>query len=148
MQVKFDVIFMAYGVTKFIYHSGTCGGLNQDTTSGIYFEWEGAPRKMVATQAALSQLFGPDIQSLGKLRAPTGIWAYAFTSRGRTIIVVWNDPASSPRPWKPIAGFGCQDVLGNDVSEPPAELTDVPMYLVSEEGRSPDEVRALLDQAW
>jgi hypothetical protein len=147
-QVKFDTVFMAYGVTKFIYHSGTCGRLNNVDMSGIFFEWEGAPRKMVATQAALSRLFGPDVKSLGKLKAPEDVWAYGFTSRGRTIVVVWNDQAAAPRAMKAVPGVKWQDVLGNPLARPPAELTEVPVYLLVDRVVPADEAQKLLDQAW
>ncbi|HIE52386.1 MAG TPA: hypothetical protein EYP85_11555, partial [Armatimonadetes bacterium] len=88
-QVKFNTLLLAYGVQKIIYHSGTPGSLNNESLAGIFFEWAGAPRKMLVTQAAMANLFGAKVTSLGPLEAPEGVKAYGFETAGRTLIVAW-----------------------------------------------------------
>jgi hypothetical protein len=144
-QVKFNTILMAYGVRKFIYHSGTPGALNNESLSGIFFEWDGAPRKMVATQAVLAQLFATDVQPLGHRPAAEGVRAYAFVSRGKTVLVCWAEEGFPPRELgAPGAGVSVLDVVGNPVTDAKQRLSTSPMYLVADRPMAAPDVDALL----
>ena len=144
-QVKFNTIYMAYGVVKFIYHSGTPGWINDVGPSGIFFEYDGAPRKMVATQAAMSHVFGPDVQSLGKLDASAQVWAYGFVSRGKTVIVLWNEEFEEPRAIGGAEGARVLDVLGNPMENPPKTLGATPLYVVTDREMSREQAQGLAD---
>jgi hypothetical protein len=143
-QVKFNTILMAYGVRKFIYHSGTPGTLNNESLSGIFFEWDGAPRKMVATQAAMAGLFGTDVASLGRRQAPEEVHAYAFVSGGKTIIVCWLAEGFPPRALRAPASVRLLDVVGNPLRDRDRRLTTTPVYVVRDGALQAPEVDALL----
>ena len=132
-QIKFNVILMTYGVEKFIYHSGTPGSLNNESLSGIFFEWGGAPRKMAVTQAALSNLLPPPIKSLGPVDAPETVKAYGFEAGEKNVIIAWVEDGSDPvkislagKPWRVV------DIQGNSIETEELILAERPIYLVAD----------------
>ncbi len=147
-QVKFNTILMAYGVRKFIYHSGTPGALNNESLSGIFFEWDGAPRKMVATQAAMAQLFGMDVESLGRRPAPEGVCAYAFISTGSTVIVCWNEEGFPPRQLRVPEHAALIDVVGNPFPGRRHQLAPSPIYIVTDRVLTAPDADALLSRGF
>ncbi len=130
-QVKFNTLLLAYGVRKIIYHSGTPGSLNNESLSGIFFEWGGAPRKMLVTQAAMANLLGPKIRSLGRLEAPEGVRAYGFISGEKTIIVAWTEEGAGPVEITPPEPWRAVDIQGNLLEVRRVKLTERPLYLVA-----------------
>lgn len=131
-QVKFNTILLAYGTEKIIYHSGTPGSINNESLSGIFFEWGGAPRKMLATQAAMSNVLSLPLRSLGRLKAPESVNAYGFETSGRTVIVAWIKEDTEPveislagKPWRAV------DFLGNELETDVITLTERPLYFVT-----------------
>jgi hypothetical protein len=139
-QVRFDAILLAFDTEKIIYHSGTPGALNNDDVAGIFFEWEGAPRKMVASQAQLTAMLGPDTKALGILsEAP---WACAFHSRGKTVAVIWSDRSDGPT-LAPKAGARLLDICGNEV-QGTVTLGEIPYYVVMDGLLSADRAKSIL----
>jgi len=132
-QVKFNTLLLAYGTEKIIYHSGTPGSLNNEELSGIFFEWAGAPRKMLVTQVAMANLLSPKVRSLGPLRGPEGVKVYGFETGGRTVIIAWAEEGAQPRPidltgkpWRAV------DLQGNELKPDSVVLTGRPIYFVAE----------------
>jgi len=131
-QVKFNTILFAYGVEKIIYHSGTPGSINNETLDAIFFEWAGDPRKMLATQSAMSNLLKPPIYSLGRLDSPDKVKAYGFKTGGQTVVVAWTEEKEAEisiagKSWKAI------DIQGNDLKADRLTLTERPIYFMSKE---------------
>ena len=130
-QVKFNTILLAYGVKRIFYHSGTSGSLNDESLSGIFFEWGGTPRKMLATQAAMANLLGSEARPLGRVEAPEGVRAYGFFTEKGTLIVAWREEDAAPveitlsEPWKAV------DIQGNQLEVNRVKLTERPLYLVA-----------------
>jgi Glycosyl hydrolase family 10 len=132
-QIKFDTLLFAYGAEKIIYHAGTPGSLNNESLSGIFFEWAGAPRKMAVTQSAMANLLAPPIKSLGSLKAPETIKAYGFKTVGRTVVVAWTKDDTATRqialagkPWRVF------DLQGNELKADHVVLTNRPVYFVTQ----------------
>jgi len=133
-QVKFNTLLLAYGAEKIIYHSGTPGSLNNESISGIFFEWAGAPRKMLATQAAMANLLVPPIRRLEDPEGPEGVQAYGFESHGRKVIVAWGKEGAEPKVVSLAAtAWRAVDLQGNELNVQKVTLTDRPIYFVSEE---------------
>jgi hypothetical protein len=139
-QIKFNTILLAYGAEKIIYHSGTPGSLNNESLSGIFFEWAGAPRKMLVTQAAMANLLVPPIRSFGLSEGPDDIKSYRFETHGRTVIVAWLKEGSKPgrisltsNQWRAV------DLLGNEIKAEAVNLTERPVYFIAQgtTGRKP-----------
>ncbi len=139
-QVKFNTLLFAYGAEKIIYHSGTPGSLNDESLSGIFFEWAGAPRKMLATQVAMANLLVPPLSSLGHLESRrAGIQAYGFQTRNRTVIVAWAKDGTEAskislagKPWRAV------DIQGNGLDAHTVTLTERPIYFVAEGKELPE----------
>jgi hypothetical protein len=129
-QVRFDVILLSHGAKKIIYHSGTPGRLNNEGVSGIFFEWDGAPRKMSATQAQLTALLGPDTNALGSVSDQ--VRAFAFNSRGKTVAVVWDESAGGHALTQPPEGR-LLDICGNEIESERTALGQTPVYWVMDE---------------
>jgi hypothetical protein len=133
-QVKFNTLLLAYGAEKIIYHSGTTGSLNNESLSGIFFEWAGAPRKMLATQAAMANLLVPPVRRLEDPEGPEGVQTHGFESHGRIVIVAWGKEGTEPKEVS-LAGttWRAVDLQGNELNVQKVTLTDRPIYFVSEE---------------
>jgi hypothetical protein len=139
-QVRYDAILLAFDTEKIIYHSGTPGSLNDEDVAGIFFEWDGAPRKMVASQAQLTAMLGPDTKALGVVsEAP---WACGFHSRGKTVVILWSDRSDGPT-LAAKEGARLLDICGNEVKGN-VTLGEVPYYLVMEGTQSAERVRNVL----
>jgi len=131
-QVKFNTLLLACGAEKIIYHSGTPGSLNNESLSGIFFEWAAAPRKMVVTQAAMANLLVPPLRTLGPLDAPDHVKAYGFESPGRTVIVAWAAEGAEPVTVSLTKeGWRAVDLQGNELDVTRLAITPRPVYLVS-----------------
>jgi hypothetical protein len=139
-QARFDIVLLSQGVRKIIYHSGTCGTLNDEGLESIFFEWDGAPRAMVASQAALTALLGPDTEPLGSLSDRARL--FGFRSRGRAVVVAWSETPDEVT-LTPSAGARVLDLMGNEVPAGPRTLTGSPCYLVLEGGVDATALRAL-----
>lgn len=129
--VKLNTLLLAYGTEKIIYHSGTIGNLNNEDLSGIFFEWAGAPRKMLVAQSAMANLLLPPIRSLGRLKSPEAIKAYGFETAGRTVVIAWVQEGAEPKeisltdkPWLAV------DLQGNALKGDRILLTERPVYFV------------------
>ncbi|MGQ9610457.1 MAG: carbohydrate binding domain-containing protein [bacterium] len=130
-QIKFNTILMSYGVKKIIYHSGTPGSINNESLSGIFFEWAGEPRKMLVTQSAMSNIFADNFKPIGKVKAPEKVKAYGFESNGKTIVIAWMEEGAKPTKIF-LEGKSCNiiDLQGNVIKSNEIILTERPIYLV------------------
>lgn len=131
-QVKFNTILLAYGVEKIIYHSGTPGSLNNDSLSGIFFEWAGTPRKMLVAQSAMANLLLPPVRSLGPLKSPETVKSYGFETDGRTVIIAWVKEGAEPRTIS-ISGktWRAMDIQGNELKVDSVSLSERPIFFVA-----------------
>ncbi|MFC1715916.1 carbohydrate binding domain-containing protein [Candidatus Poribacteria bacterium] len=131
-QVKFNAILLAYGVEKIIYHSGTPGSLNNESLSGIFFEWAGEPRKMLVTQSVMANLLPASVNSFGRLDAPENVRAYGFETDEQTVIVAWaeeyteTEVSLAGKPWRVL------DLQGNELNADSITLKERPVYFIAE----------------
>jgi len=143
-QARFDVILLAHQVKKIIYHSGTHGHLNQPLVEGIFFEWDGAPRKMAISQSVLTALFGLDTECIGSIwEAPH---SFAFHSRGRTVAAVWDDQ-DGRHTLTPRAGARLIDLSGAEVKERRVKLGGTPYCIIIDRQLTLGQAREML-QGW
>lgn len=138
---RLAMVLLSQNVKMMIWHSGSCGALNQDSLHGIFFEWDGAPRKMVVAQSTLTALFGSDTECLGSVWEE--VRSFAFTSRGRTVVGLWDEREAGRAL---AAGAGVQ-VLGLDGApalEEQVKVGATPWFIVFEEPLSLEQVRERL----
>ena len=119
------------------FHTFTwTGSLNNESLSGIFFEWAAAPRKMVVTQAAMANLLVPPLRSLELPAAPDHLKAYGFESCRRTVIVAWAAEGAGPVTVSWTKGtWKAADLLGNELDVTRLAITQRPVYLVSQKTR-------------
>lgn len=96
--VRWATLCFANGVEKIFYHAGTCGGINDGSLQGVFFEYGGQPRRIYAAQAVMAHLFTPTCRFAKKLALGEGVRAYLFRDGQRHICVVWAPKGSKPRP--------------------------------------------------
>ena len=140
-QARLNMILLSQNVRRIIYHAGAVGPLNDDYPGGIFFTWDGAPRKMVAAQAAMSRLLGPDTECVGSLwERPR---SFAFRSRGRTVVGLWDEEGEG-RTLETAAAAPVQvlDLVGAQVEEARVMLGETPYYVVVEGAPGLEELRS------
>lgn len=126
--VKFTAVASAHGVRKIFFHAGTCGRINGPDAGGVLFTYGGAPRKMYAGVAALTNLLGvPD--ACERIVDRDGLHAYVFRSAGRSVAVAW---CRQDRTHRIEVGTNSRayDLMGNAVAGPAFDLGETPVYLV------------------
>jgi len=96
--VRWATILVAGGVDKIFYHAGTCGGINDGSLEGVFFDYGGAPRKVYAAQAVLARVLTPTCRLVKRLSLGEGVRAYLFRDGTRLWAVVWAQPDAKPRP--------------------------------------------------
>lgn len=129
LQARFNLILLGLGARKIFYHCGTCGSINNESLYGPFFEYDAQPRKVLAMQAAMAQLLGPDTEPLGRLRAPEGAYAWAYFSGGRTVVAAWAPDGGAVLGRLPPEAR-LVDILGNPLPFGRRELTEEPIYLI------------------
>ena len=141
LQARFDIILLAHNTRRIIRHSGTCATINNEDVASIFFEYDAEPRKMVLPQAALAHLFGPDTEALGRLETPEGVYAYAFRSRGRTLMAAWA--LDGEHTLRQVPGFTpLLDVVGNTRNS--RTLTEEPLFIIGPDGATAGDFQMLL----
>jgi hypothetical protein len=125
---RLDAILLSQNVRMIIYHAGVAGALNQPSVGGIFFEWDGAPRKMAVSLSVTNALLGLDVQFIGSVS--DRLRSFAFHSRGRTVVVAWDEKfqrlALTPRGPSP----RLLDISGATVTATSIPLGGTPYYLV------------------
>jgi hypothetical protein len=139
---RLDAILLSQNVRMIIYHAGVGGALNQPAVGGIFFEWDGAPRKMAVSLSVTNALLGPDLHFIGS--AWDRVRSFAFHSRGRTVVIAWDDKshhlALTPRGPSP----RLLDISGATVTATSTPLGGTPYYLVFDRELTLDQLRSAL----
>jgi hypothetical protein len=126
--VKFAAVAFGHGVRKVFFHAGTCGRVNGPDAGGVLFQYGGAPRKMYAGVAALTNVLGvPD--GCDRMVDRDGVHAYAFRTRDRIVAVAW---CGAGRKRRVDLDPACRayDVMGNEVAGRALVVGETPVYLV------------------
>jgi hypothetical protein len=135
-------ILLSQSVRAVIYHAGVAGSLNEPSTAGIFFEWDGAPRKMAVSQSVITSLLGPDVTCIGS--AWDHVRSFAFHSRGKTVVVVWDEKLQGLALTPHAGGPRILDISGAAVTGTNVPLRGTPYYLVFDRELSLDQLQAAL----
>jgi hypothetical protein len=140
--VKFAAVGFAHGLRKVFFHAGTAGRINGADAGGVLFEYGGTPRTMYAGVAAFTRLLGVPDKCLGIVDRD-GLHAYTFRTGGRTVAVAWSVGEGRRRLTVNLA-LRAHDMMGNRIVGPAVELSESPVYLVSDTAKPVvDALRAL-----
>ncbi len=140
-QTRFNVILMSQNVKMIIYHAGTGGSLHNPSVGGIFFEWDGAPRKMAVSQSVMTSLFGADTTCIGS--ALDQVRSFTFHSRGRTVVAIWDEKYQQLA-LSPPRGAAVVDLAGAQVTGARVIIDETPHYVVFDEEKSIGQVRDML----
>ncbi|MFH1742817.1 MAG: hypothetical protein ABIH23_27755, partial [bacterium] len=137
LTVQYSIIAAAYGVDKIFYD--TDGGLsaipNCDAGREILFEWDGAPRKVFAAQAALADRLRPetDFRERLELGPGGGLPVYVFDSPEGSTAFVWADDGQCATFQKPpIPNIVFRNIVGNPINDATITIDQSPTAILSE----------------
>lgn len=143
-SMRFNVILLANGVDHIFYHAGTCPGLNEDNTEGVFFKYGGAPRKIYAAVAAFADLFPPGVQPRGEWDWGRRAKAYLFQRGEDLLLAAWARAAGGRATVDWTDGrIQARDLMGNDLPARTVQLSTAPVFLVARD-MTPEALRAAL----
>ena len=122
--VKFCALIFANGGERIFLHAGTCGEFNGVDAAGVFFEYGGAPRKMLAAVAVMSGLLPPEARFEKREALGENAAAYWFTTPAGRVAVAWATDGTAPLP----AGVQVLDLMGNPMAKP-GPVGGAPVYL-------------------
>lgn len=139
--VQATAAFFTHGLRKIFFHAGTCGPINGANAGNVFFEYGGAPRKMLPAASALSNLLDPGFEPVSAGGHPEGMKAYMFRTRGGLLAICWTrgDPVRVRIP----RGVSVRDIMGNELKARRVEITSTPVYLISKR-LDPRSLKAVL----
>jgi len=141
LTIQYNVVAAAHGVQKTFYHvaGGLAGIPNCDGGDEMFFEWNGAPRKIFPAQAALAELLRPNATFKEKIgigpdgmlefflfESPDGTSAFTWTREGRKAKLV---PGDEP-------GIVFRDLVGNPIQNATVTVDQSPIAIVSSKSAS------------
>jgi len=128
--VRLTAMFAAYGVEKVFFHAGTARAINQPDAGGVFFEYGGAPRKMVAAAAALARRLPPGSRFVEPDLLGPGFKSYTFRTPAGLCTVAWSADETE-RQLKLQPGVVALDLMGNRLAGGTVRVTEVPVYLTT-----------------
>ncbi|MEW6355238.1 MAG: carbohydrate binding domain-containing protein [Planctomycetota bacterium] len=137
--IRLSAIMMGDGHEKLVFHAGTCGRANSLSPSGFLYDFDGV-FKVYPAISAMSNIFGADTKTRGKLETPEGVWAYLFENPRGAFAMVWCTAKAKGALTLKDDRLKLLDIQGNPIAERQVELTEYPMYVIGA-GMKADEVR-------
>jgi hypothetical protein len=143
--VRYNVMLLAHGVEKIVYHSGSSGEPNDGLSflECALLAEDGQPRKLYAAQATLAEMLGADCRFSRPLSVEEatggyparGIYGYAFQCGQRAVMPVWvTEAVAKSGSWHITipAGVRARDLMGNLLPGGSAPLDTSPIFLESD----------------
>jgi hypothetical protein len=126
--VKFATLFFANGGEKIFLHAGTCGEINGVDTGGVFFEYGGTPRKMLATVAAMANLIPPEAKFERSEKLSDGVIVHWFRVGKKRVGVAWSTDGKVHQIALP-SGVSALDIMGNLIEGRKVAVSETPIYL-------------------
>ncbi|MBM4044596.1 MAG: hypothetical protein FJ279_05740 [Planctomycetes bacterium] len=127
--VKFAALFFVNGGEKIFLHAGTCGEINGQDVGGVFFEYGGAPRKMLAGVAAMATLLPADAKFDRTEQFAEKVVAHWFRTPTGQVAVAWSTDGETRRLPLP-ASTQALDLMGNALTGQAMTVTHAPIYLI------------------
>jgi len=138
--VRFAAVILGHGVEKLFYHYGAAGTINREDTESIFFEYAGAPRKMLPAQAVFCRLV-PGSRRILKIadlhpRART----YLFGDPRGKVLIAWIPEAGDDlRLHLADRRLSAADIMGSLIDERMIVLSEAPVYVTGPASMSVEE---------
>jgi hypothetical protein len=131
-SVRWAAIAIANGVEKIFYHAGTCHPLNGDNMQGVFYKYDGQPRRIYVAQAVLAHLLTPSTRFVKQLPLGAGTKGYLFRDGERTVAIVWATGRAKPATIR-LTDDGLQlwDLMGRPQSVRQFTASGSPVYVLA-----------------
>jgi len=128
--VQSAAAFCTHGLRKIFLHAGSCGPINGSSAGGVFFEYGGAPRKMLPAVWAFSRLMDADFEPVDTGPQPADRRVYVFKVKRGVLAIVWT---REEKPVRVTAGSDITviDIMGNTLNVRAVELTATPVSFLS-----------------
>ncbi len=128
--VQSAAAFCTHGLRKIFLHAGSCGPINGSSAGGVFFEYGGAPRKMLPAVWAFSRLMDADFEPVDTGPQPADRRVYVFKVKRGVLAIAWT---REEKPVRVTAGSDITvvDIMGNTLKDRAVELTATPVYFLS-----------------
>jgi len=143
LTVRYLAVMLSRGAQKVFIHSGASGSAHAANFECPLFACGGAPRKVLAALAILTDLLGPEPEFVAERRFGQTGWALAFRNRRHGVVLLWDaaGDVGLTIAVPPTPGLARRDIAGRPVDVGPLALSPSPTYLVGPAGKA----KAILD---
>lgn len=127
-------ILLARSAEKLFIHSAFASwSPNSRRVQCPFFDYGGAPRKMLPAVALFSKLMGDRPKYIGQ-SVGGGNYCFAFETPERCLVMLWTTGKEKTLP-SSIAGAKAMDIMGN-LRKQPLTISESPLYLLGGAGKS------------
>jgi len=144
--VKTMAVFLSHGVEKVFLHAGTSGRWNGKDANTVFFEYGGAPRKLLAATAAMANFLGPDPRAVGAESANARVWYALFQTDAGAVAVAWNRD-QEVRSLRLPPGVEAFRITGAPISGSSVSLGTSPVYFRTRSAENAETLRRVLSEA-
>jgi hypothetical protein len=143
LTVRYAAVMLSRGVEKVFIHSGSSGSAHETNFECPLFAYGGAPRKVLAALAVLTEMLGPEPEFVGERRFGKTGWALAFRNDRQGVVMLWSteEDTGLTVAVPPTPGLARLDLMGRPGDVGPVALSTSPAYLVGPPGKA----KAILD---
>jgi hypothetical protein len=146
--VRFIAVMLSRNVQKVFLHSGASGSVNDASPECCLFDYGGAPRKVFAAMAVLTDLLGPAPEFSGERKLGTDGHGMAFDTGNGSVLILWRGTPGETKVRVPLTKghgprAGCLDLMGRRIPDSTPVLTETPFYVVLPRGGGKEMLRSL-----
>ncbi len=140
--VQSAAVFCSHNIRRIFFHAGTSGPINGPTAGGVFFEYGGTPRKMLAAVSALTRFLDPSCKAIDLGKQPPHMRRYLFKVNKGALAIAWS---REPEPVRLSLrkGLRAYDIMGNELKGGTVTLSATPVYLLSNT-LTPDKIDVML----
>jgi hypothetical protein len=142
--VRFYAVMLSHGVEKIFVHSGSSAAANATQFECAFFDYGGAPRRLVPAMAVLTELLGGRPACAGYRRLNAAGHAAAFDTGRQSVLIAWEEEEGPNSALSGIPGeVRCLDMMGREAAARPVKLSPSPAYLVGPAGKARELLASL-----
>ncbi|MBE3125989.1 MAG: hypothetical protein IMZ57_10075, partial [Acidobacteria bacterium] len=140
--VRYFLVMLSRGVQKVFIHSGCNGAANDPNFECAIFAADGAPRKLFAAMAVLTELLGPAPVPAGERLPGDGVRAVAFETGPRSVVAAWRPGGEAGPAITADGDLSWVDSMGRPCGKTVTPGSS-PAYLVGPSGKAKDLLASL-----